>query len=202
MQFKKLAIIALSIALSSCSLLGPKPEIIYQRPDLNTKLDKLIIFPTTDFSGKSSAGSKSVDLSINASWASVYAKENIIPAGPAIAKIADGIGNDFYKNFISALDNVSAVEQIANNPTAKKFVNQLTEKFGSAQFGVAIISGGESEYNSSQPVHLHIGLFDANNMTWKIITKIEGKKGPLGKWQVDSQMLVSNSFNEIKKISK
>ncbi len=163
-------------------------------------MNKVIIFPTTDFNGKASEGAKGVDMSINAAWANIYGSDKTIPAGPAIAKIADGIGNGFYKKFIVALDNTSAVEQIAKNETARKFVSEVTTKFGSAQFALAIISGGEAEYNSGTPVYLHIGLFDANTLTWRLITKIEAKKGAVGNWMLASQTLVSNSFAEIKKM--
>jgi hypothetical protein len=198
---KKLYSLSLIVLfLSSCSSFGPKTQILYERPDLTTKLEKVVIFPTTDFQGKSSEGSKSVEMSINASWTNIYGSDKTIPAGPAIAKISDGIGNDFYKNFITALDDVGAVEYIAQNETAKKFISEVTDKFGTAQFAIAIISGGEVEYNAGQPIHLHIGLFDANSLSWKLITKIEAKKVLIGNWKITSQSLVANSFDEIKKI--
>lgn len=197
---KLFALILVTLFLSSCSSFGPKLHVLYDRPDLETKLNRVVIFPTTDFNGKSSEGSKSVDMSINAAWSNIYGSNKTVPAGLAIAKISDGIGNDFYKKFILALDNVSAVEQIAKNETAKKFVSEVTNQFGTAQFALAIISGGEAEYNSGNPVYLHIGLFDANSLTWRLITKIEAKKGAVGNWKLASQNLVSNSFAEIKKM--
>ena len=199
---KKICSIALvAIFLSSCSSFGPKPHVLYDRPDLNNKVSKIIIFPTTDFNGKTSEGSKSIDLSINASWAGVYGSDKVIPAGIIIEKISNSFGNGFYKKFISALDNVSMVEQIAKNETAKKFVSQVTDKLGNFQFALAIVSGGEAEYNAGQKIYLHIGLFDTKNLTWRLITKIETQKGAVGNWKVASQAMISNSFEEVKKMT-
>ena len=175
--------------------------MLYDRPDLNNKVSKIIIFPTTDFNGKTSEGSKSIDLSINAGWAGTYGSDKVIPAGIAIEKISNSLGNSFYKKFISALDNVSMVEQISKNETAKKFVSQVTDKFGNFQFALAIVSGGEAEYNAGQKIYLHIGLFDTKNLTWRLITKIETQKGAVGNWKVASQSMISNSFEEIKKMT-
>ena len=93
------------------------------------------------------------------------------------------------------------VEQISKNETAKKFVSQVTDKFGNFQFALAIVSGGEAEYNAGQKIYLHIGLFDTKNLTWRLITKIETQKGAVGNWKVASQSMISNSFEEIKKMT-
>lgn len=199
---KKLCIVAfLTLSLASCSAMGPKPKLLYDRADLNTKINKIIIFPTTDFNGKSSAGSKSIDLSINAGWVGVYGSDKVIPAGIVIEKISNTLGNDFYKKFVKTLDEVSAIEQISQNETIKKFADKIINKFGDFPFALAIVSGGEAEYNSGQPVSLHIGLFDAKNLTWRLITKIEVKKGPVGNWNLASQSMISNSFDMIKKMN-
>ena len=193
--------VLLVLFISSCSSLTPKPHVLYERPDLNVKASKIIIFPTTDFNGKSSAGSKSIDLSINSSWAVIYGADKVIPAGFAIEKISSTLGNNFYQEFISALDNVSAVEQIAKNKTAKKFITKVTNKFGKFQFALAIISGGEAEYNAGQKIYLHVGLFNTSNLTWRLITKIETQKTPIGNWKVASQAMIHNSFDAIKKMT-
>jgi len=199
---KKLCSLALlAIFLSSCSSFGPKTHVLYERSDLNNKASKIIIFPTTDFNGKISEGSKSIDMSINAGWAGAYGSDKVIPAGIVIEKISDKLGNVFYKKFISALDKVSMVEQIAKNETAKKFVSQVTDKFGNFQFALAIVSGGEAEYNKGDKIYLHIGLFDTKNLAWRLITKIETQKGAVGNWKLASQAMISNSFEEIKKIT-
>ncbi len=199
---KKLYITALLIlSLSSCSSFGPKPQVVYDRSDLNTNISKIIIFPTTDFNGKSSKASKAIDLSINAGWAGTFGSNKVIPAGLVIEKIANSLGNDFYKKFVSSLDNVSSIEQISKNETIKKFAGQIAGKLGDFPLALAIISGGEEEYNSGQVVRLHLGLFDAKNLTWRLITKIEIKKGAVGNWKLDSQVMISNSFDMIKKMN-
>ena len=191
----------LVLSLASCSSFGPKPKLLYDRSDLNTKVSKIIIFPTTDFNGKSSIGSKSIDLSINAAWAGAFGSDKVIPAGIVIEKISNTIGNDFYKKLVGSLDKASGIEQLSKNETIKKFAGEIIGKFGEFPFALAIVSGGEAEYNAGQVVHLHIGLFDAKNLTWRLITKIEVQKGAVGNWKVASQAMISNSFDMIKKIN-
>ena len=198
---KKICSIALvAMFLTSCSSFGPKPHVLYSRPDLETKVSKIIVFPTTDFEGKTNQSLKAIDLSVNTAWVNAYGADKVIPAGIVIEKISNKIGGGFYKKFISTLDNVSAVEQISQNEVAKKFVAEVTNKLGNFQFALAIVSGNEESYKNGDPVFLHIGLFDTKNLTWKLITKIEVKKSAVGNWKVDSQLMVSNSFEEIKKI--
>ena len=191
----------LILSLASCSAFGPKPQLLYDRADLNTKVSKIIIFPTTDFNGKSSAGSKSIDLSINAAWAGAFGSDKVIPAGIVIEKISNTIGNDFYKKLVVSLDKISGIEQLSRNETIKKFAGEIMGKFGEFPFALAIVSGGEVEYNAGQTVHLHIGLFDAKNLTWRLITKIEVQKGAVGNWNLASQAMISNSFDMIKKMN-
>ncbi len=191
----------LILSIASCSSFGPKPQLIYDRADINTKINKIIIFPTSDFSGKASEGSKSIDFSINAGWAGVYGSNKVIPAGIVIEKISNSIGNNFYGKFVTTLDNVSAIEQISRNENIKKFAGEIIGKFGEFPFALAIVSGGETEYNAGQPVSLHIGLFDAKNLTWRLITKIEIKKGSVGNWKMASQAMILKSFDMIKKMN-
>ncbi len=196
---KSLPILAIIAFVTSCSMIGPKPHTIYERTDLNSKISKVIVFPTTDFSGKVSAGAKSIDPSIIVGWGTVYGADKTIPAGIIIEKVTGAIGNNFYSKFISTLDNVSAIEQVASNPAVKNFASQITEKFGNYQFALAIISGGEAEYNSGNSIYLHLGLFDTKNLTWRLIAKIETKKGAAGNWQVASKAMIANAFDAFKK---
>ena len=115
----------------------------------------------------------------------------------------DSTGGDTYGKFITTLDNISAIEQVTQNTKIQGLLKGITEQI-TKQTGVktnfhialAIISGGEAEYNSGQPVFLHVGLFDVSSLTWKIITKIAIKKGsgPLSNWKIDSQLAIKNSF--------
>jgi len=40
-------------------------------------------------------------------------------------------------------------------------------------------------------------FFDTQNLTWKWITKTSVQKGKLGRWELASSTMVSNSFKEI-----
>lgn len=196
---KILLSLAIIILTASCSMIGPKPHVVYERPDLDSKISRIIVFPTTDFNGKVSEAAKSINLSIISGWGGVYGADKTIPAGIVIEKVTNNIGKDSYAKFIKTLDNVSSIEQLGNNPNFKKFVTEITDKLGNYQFALAIVSGGESEYNAGQPVYLHLGLFDTKNLTWRLITKIEAKKTAVSNWKVDSQLMVANSFDFFKK---
>ncbi len=197
---KILSTLAVIFFATSCSVIGSKPQVVYHRGDLKYGVNKVIIFPTTDFSGKVSDGAKSVDMSIIAAWGNVYGSSKTIPAGIAIEKIVNSIGKDAYLKLISSLDNASKAEQITANTAIKKFTHSVTEKLGNYDFALAIISGGEKEYNAGAPVYLHLGLFNSKDLTWRLITKIEAKKGAVGNWKVASQAMIANSFEEIKKL--
>ena len=199
--------------ITACSLFpqGPQPHVIYERTDLTNPIQKLIIFPTTDFNGKETTQTKAVDASVNGQWTNIYGTNGVIPAGLIIKKAVDATGKQSYNKFIATLDNVSAIEQLASNLELKKFTSMITDKIAATSkgqtkyhFALAIMSGGEKEYSEGTPVYLHLGLFDVEHFTWKVITKIEIKKGksPLAKWHIDSQQAINNSFNYFDNMNK
>jgi hypothetical protein len=111
--------------------------------------------------------------------------------------------NIFPKQLILIGQNVLRQYNTLNNANFKKFVSTLTDKISDTSkskteyhFALAIVSGGEKEYNAGQSVYLHLGLFDVKNFTWRVITKIEIKKGnsPLAKWEIDSQQAIHSSI--------
>jgi len=122
-----------ALLASSCAMFGPKPQVMYHRADIKTVTNKLIIFPTTDFTGKVSEGANSINNSIISSWANLG-------------------GKDAYLNIIKALDNTSMVEQLHKNPKIREFVSVLTSKLGNYNFALAIISDGATEFDAKKPV--------------------------------------------------
>lgn len=199
---KLLSLVLISTFFASCGLLGPRPNVVYHRPDITTPVNKVIIFPTTDFNGVVSEGAKSVNMSLVSSWGSLYGKDKVIPAGPVIEKITQNLGKDAYMKIVKSLDNTSAVEQLHKNPQIRDFISQVTNKLGNHNFALALISGGEKEYDAKQPVYLNVGMFDTESLTWKWITKIEGQKGMMGNWTATSGTMVSNSFDKIEELEK
>lgn len=203
--FKYIRIYSSLALISACSFLntGPQPHVVYERPEFNNKVDKLVVFPTTDFQGQENKQTRIVDASVNGQWVGVYGEKNVIPGGFVIKTVANKANKKAYLKFINTLDNVSAIEQVLNSFELKRFVSLLTDKIPSKvkektkyHFALAIMSGGEEEYNAGNPVYLHLGLFDVEHFTWRVITKIEIKKGksPLSKWHIDSQQAINNSF--------
>lgn len=199
---KSLSILSLSLVLCSCSMFGPKPHTAYTRPDIQRSVEKLVIFPVTNFEGVQDANAKKMEVSFTGKWAEMYGKEKVIPAGPVVFKLMETMGKETYGKFISSLDNVSAVEQIHKDPKVREFLSQISSKLGNYHFALAIVDGSNEKYESKTPVNLHIGLFDSTNMTWKWITKIQDKKGMVGNWAASSQLMVNNSFDLIKKLEQ
>lgn len=188
--------------LVSCSTFGPKPTVTCYREDINNKVEKLIIFPTTDFQGTESEGAKDINFSIVSAFANLYGKENIIPAGPAILKIINTIGVDNYVKFIKTLDDVSTLEQVMKYPKVREMLDQITSQIGNYHFALALVQGDDKSFEGGSEVALNIGMFDTKALTWKWITKVTSKKGIIGKWKVTSSAMVSNSFNIIEKREK
>lgn len=187
--------------LASCSMIGPKSEILHNRSDIDSKISKVIIFPTTDLSGKVSIDAKAINPSVIAGFASIYGADKTIPAGLVIEKVTNNIGNNFYATFIAPLDNASAIEESSKNPKVKKFVADVNNKLGNYQFVIAVLSGSQADYDSGNPVSLHLGLYDTKNTTWKLITKTETKKMIAVKWDVASKALIAKGFSEFKKLN-
>jgi hypothetical protein len=182
-------------------MIGPKSEILHNRSDIDSKISKVIIFPTTDLSGKVSIDAKAINPSVIAGFASIYGTDKTIPAGLVIEKITNNIGNNFYATFIAPLDNASAIEESSKNPKVKKFVADVNNKLGNYQFVIAVLSGSQTDYDSGNPVSLHLGLYDTKNTTWKLITKTSTKKMIGVKWDIASKALIAKGFNEFKKLN-
>ena len=191
-----------SLWFAGCVTLGPKPEVVYHRADLKTKTKKVIVFPTTDFTGKKSPGAQDIDKVVVAGWTNLYGAKNVIPAGPVLEQLTKVGGKDTYSKLISSLDNVSAVEQLHKNEEVRKLIGEITSKLGNYNFSLAIVNGGKQEFDQKQPVRIHLGYFDSENLTWRWITKIEDTKGTIGDWRATSNMMVNNSFDIAAKLEK
>ncbi|GDX35557.1 hypothetical protein LBMAG18_00680 [Alphaproteobacteria bacterium] len=196
---KKLYISIILLVLTSCKVsIGSKAEIIYNRDDLDSKISKIIMFPTTGFDGKVNNGSKFVDTSIVAGWASTYGVKNTIPSGMLVEKLASKIGSNFYGMFLKTMNDQSILEKVEKNDQFKKFSKQVTSNLGNYYFAVSTINGGEKEYLAGKKIEMYVGLFDPKNLAWRIISKISVKKSAIANWKIDSQFLVNNSFAAIK----
>lgn len=121
------------------------------------------------------------------------------------------MNKEVYKTFISTLDSVSAIEQLVENPKFKNFISKSMDKLSKStggksdvHFALALLSGGEANYDSGESVYLHLGLFDVKALTWKLITKIEINKNNslVGNWKVDSGLAIQNSFKFFKETNK
>jgi hypothetical protein len=199
---KNIIILSTGLLLASCAAFGPKPKSVYHRAELNRPVEKIIVFPVTNFNGVQDATAKRVEATLNGKWAELYGKENIIPGGPVIFKLIESTGKDSYLKLIKSLDNVSMVEQITKDPKMKEFLGKITEKLGNYHLSLAIVSGDEKSYDAKNPVNVNIGFFDTKAMTWKWITKIEDKKGFVGKFDASAMMMVNNSFDLITTLEK
>lgn len=187
-----LVLSAIGFSLLSCSAMGPKPEVVYHRPDLKNKAEKVIIMPVTDFTGESAG--EGVASTVTSGWSKMYGATNVVPVGPAIEKF----GKTTYIEMLKTLDNVSTVEQMMKNAKIKKFISQVTGKFGNYHLAFSVVEGSQSTYDAQQPVRVHLGLFDTENLTWKWITKVQDTKGKIGDWRASYGAMVSNSFDKAK----
>lgn len=193
--------LALLIAVS-CSTFGPKPSSAYHRADLNRPVEKVIIFPVTNFQGIQDGTAKKAEGAFNGKWAELYGKDKIVPAGPVVFKMIEATGKDSYLKLINSLDNVSSLEQIMKDPKVRDLLTKITEKLGNYHLSLAIIKGDSKSFDNKQPVNLHIGFFDTKAMTWKWITKIQDQKKLIGNYDASVMMMVNNSFDLVKELEK
>ena len=197
---KNLLVLSFVLFFVSCSMLGPKPHTAYHRKDIKEPVKKLIVFPVTNFQGVQDSNSKKVEAAFVGKWGELYGENNVIPGGPVIFKMMESMGKETYGEFITSLDNTSAIEQLHKNPKIREFITQVTSKLGQYHFALAIIKGDEKTYDAKNEVNLHIGVFDTQNLTWKWITKITDKKGIVGNWTASSLTMVNNSFSLVKEL--
>lgn len=189
--------VALVVLLNACGSFGPKPQVVYHRPDVKIPVEsKLIVFPAMTFSGKTDIDN-GLKGSIASGWSDFYG-QNAIPAGDVITQVAKKSGFDLMK-LVQAMDNVSYLEQtLKKDRRFKKFMKNITKKFGNYDLAMTLVHGDEKIYNAGQPVRIHLGYFNTKTLTWKWITKIQDKKGTIGNWQASYGALVSNSFGSLK----
>lgn len=192
----------LGVVLVGCSSVGPKPQVIYHRPDVKSTTNKVIAMPVTDFSGKRSTAAKAIEPQVLAGWAKMYGKSRVVPSGPVVDQLS-GDYADQYLKLLQTVDDVSAIEQMHQNPKFRDLIAKITGTVGAANLAFAIVNGGSTEYDNGQPVNLHLGFFDVRNMTWKWITKVEDTKSMFfGKFEVSAMQMVSNSFSTARAVNR
>jgi len=198
---KKFTHLLVLIFLSSCSSMAPKPHVTYNNSTLKPEINKIIVFRTAHFNGKVTRESLNLNPAILAGWKSVYGNKSVIPAYSAVQEINEKIGTKSYLSLIHSLENSKTNQKAFFDSKMNEFVLEMTKKFGHNHFALAVLSGGVREYNAGKPIYLNIGLFDAQSLTWKIITKVKvQKRGEIGNWNAASEMIVANSFDAIKKM--
>ena len=177
-------------------------QISYSRPDIETDVSAVFVFPTTTHDGEVNTATQLVGASIYSKWSSIYGKK-AIPTGPDIEQLLKQKNiREAYMKVVSTLDNVSVLEQTLRNENVKKFLNLLIEelKIGKdSRIALSIMFRTEKGYDKGEPVYVNIGLFDVNNLTWKLITKTESKKGTITTFKVDYNGIVNQHFSSIKK---
>jgi hypothetical protein len=192
--------LSLFTLVSGCSLLAPKPQVLYHRPDIRNRA-KVVVMPVTDFNGNRSEGAKGVEAVALKNWMGMYGRKNVIPGGPAIDKLNQASGGK-YIEFLKTLDEVSMAEQKGEAPVTREYIKAVTDKVGNYNLAFTIVEGGPDQYKSGEVVRIHLGLFDTKALTWKWITKLEDKKGLFGDWRAASLAMVSNSFDTAKQVDR
>ena len=194
-----LSLLVVVTLFAGCALM-PKPVVsMYNRPDLNTKMSKVIAFPLVDFNGKMASGVGTVDKAFMAKLSTLYGQSNVVPAQPILSALSDNKG---FMGIIKSLDDTSAVEQLHKNPAVRDALAIVTSKLGNFNLALAIISGGESDFNAGKPVYFNMGYFDTENLTWRWITKTSITKSQLSNWTVQSTQMLDESFKEVQKANK
>lgn len=186
--------------LASCSTFGPKPEVVYHRPELKIPAEsKLIVFPVMTPQGKTNVD-RGLAGSVTSGWSDFQGSDKTIPAGDVIVQVAKKTGFDLM-NLVKAMDNVSYLEQnLKKNKQFKNFISQITSKFGNYDFAMSLVYGDEKVYDAGSPVRLHLGYFNTKTLTWKWITKIQDQKGTIGNWSASYGTMVSNSFDSLPEV--
>ncbi len=188
-----------ALVFAGCSSLGPKPHVMYHRPDLGVADRHVIVLPTITPSGERTKEAKDLDTAILSGWSEMYGAKNAIPIGLLFDEINR---NDpgILRKLVVSMDAVSLVEQLHKDPKINQAVSTITNKFGKFNFGAALIVGNASDYENKREIRIHLGLFDSGALTWKWITKIADTKGPYGNWTAASSLMVTNSFDLAKKV--
>lgn len=198
-KMNALLCVALVVLLNACGSFGPKPQVVYHRPDVKIPAEsKLIVFPAMTFAGKTDIDN-GLKGSIASGWGDFYG-DKAIPAGEVVIQVAKKAKFDLMK-LVQAMDNVSYLEQtLKKDRRFKKFISLITKKLGNYDLAMTLVHGNEKIYNAGQDVRIHLGYFNTKTLTWKWITKIQDKKGPIGNWTAAYGQLVSNSFGSLNEV--
>ncbi len=198
-KLNALLCVALVVLLNACGTFGPKPEVVYHRPDVKIPAEsRLIVFPAMTFAGKTDID-KGLKGSIASGWSDFYGSK-AIPAGDVVIQVAKKAKFDLNK-LVQAMDNASYLEQnLKKDRRFKKFIKLLTQKLGNYDLAMTLVHGNEAIYNAGNNIRLHLGYFNTKTLTWKWITKIQDKKGTLGNWTAAYGALVSNSFGSLEEV--
>ncbi len=182
----------------SCA--GPKTKTVLHNKQVNTPINKILVFPVTSFKGNQNNSSKTYDPAVVSAWVDLYGKDKVVPGGSPLLKLIKSSGPKTYAKLINSIHDKKDFEKFTSSPWMKKLVSNVTNKFGNYHFAFAISNGSKKRYTKGKPVYLHMALFDTKKMTWKWITKVKSSKS--ANWTTSTVSMVKSSFDTIEKIEK
>ena len=182
---KKLVLMFAVIFMSSC--MGSSeltPELVYSRDELKTNTKMILVIPTMNWSGKVSEVANELSIVVTNQWMSHYGDSKVIPLPAQFAKQHEKA----FADLIKKADRVSGVEQQVNNAgilqeALKTLLTTITKQFGNVNLAFTMCDATPAQYEAGKKVRLHVGYFDTENMTWKVITKLSTQKEEKSAWE-------------------
>ena len=199
---KKILLVCIFCCLLQACSGGKRANVLYTRPDIETQVSTVIVFPTTTADGTINDDTKLMSKSIYANWTNIYGKK-AIPGDPVVEKMLEQKATrEVYLSIVDTLGSAdsNSIEKTLKSAAVKKFLQTITSKLGAgsnARFAISVIYGSEKGYDNGQPLKLNIGLFDFNGSTWKVITETESQKGAITTFKIDYNGIINQHFTSI-----
>lgn len=185
--------------LTACALSSPKPEVLYRRP--GAKINSVVVMPVTDFSGEKSAAARQIEDAVADGWARTFGETKVHSAGPVVEELNIQLASG-YEKIIDSIKAPARVTHLKSDPGFARYVSMFSSEVGNHDLAFAVVDGEREQFEKQKPVYLYLGVFDIKTMSWKWITRTQGRKGLFAPWETASVDLVSDGFEATPRLEK
>lgn len=177
-RFKLSLFIGAAMVLTGCGLTGMLPSDthvkVYYDEAVNTSESKVIVFPVLlHQAGFADVNDKFDSVALDAifvkDWTDRIGTDNLYVLPKKLIKEAPN-GWEATEKLVTVMNKASNPGKLSDE-LLTKFLSSLTSKVGDGAIALAVIQENETQYDSSDTIHLDMALFDTKSLSYKWVTK-------------------------------